>query len=449
MEQHNYDPLKILGVTGIFLFLLAAGFLHVFSEKQPAPVAVAPVADTAQAAIFPQDAKPDSIQALLSDRDSVSSLYTGMAMFYHAVQRIENDHTQLHIAYLGDSMIEGDLVTQSLRRYLQKRFGGIGLGFVPVTTPLPGFRSNVKQSFNDEWDVISFVTKSHAEGASPGISGYAYISAEGAEARYDAAPSFGPFHTAEILFGGKNTIALEIKTDTASQLLTLVPAAPVSSVVVRRDSAFSTFAMKVKSPEPGILYGVNFEYGPGIYVDNYAFRGNSGLPLGSVPPEILAGFNAKLQNKLLIIHYGLNVFTPGVEDYNWYEAAMVKVVRHLRESSPDISILMVSMPDRSTLINGEYHTPAGLPEFISLQQRVAARENIAFFNLYEAMGGANSMKKWVEGKPKLAGDDYTHPNGAGAARIASMIFDFILNGYDRYISKPDSVVSITTGQTAL
>jgi lysophospholipase L1-like esterase len=186
---------------------------------------------------------------------------------------------------------------------------------------------------------------------------------------------------------------------------------------------------------------VNFENGPGVYVDNYAFRGNSGLPLSSIPAEIFSGFNTVLRNKLLIIHYGLNVFTPGVEDYHWYETAMMKVIKHVKESSPGISILMISMPDRSVLISGEYHTPAGLPEFIHLQQRVAEKEHVAFFNLYDAMGGAGSMKKWVEGHPKLAGDDYTHPNGAGAAKIASLVYDFLMKGYDRYLQKPDSAAS--------
>ena len=184
---------------------------------------------------------------------------------------------------------------------------------------------------------------------------------------------------------------------------------------------------------------MNFENGPGVYVDNYAFRGNSGLPLNSVPSEIFSGFNTTLRNKLLILHYGLNVFTPGVEDYHWYEVAMVNMIRHVKESSPGISILMISMPDRSALISGEYHTPAGLPEFIQLQQRVAAKEHVAFFNLYEAMGGANSMKTWVEGHPRLAGDDYTHPNGAGAAKIASLVYEFLMKGYERYLQKPDSL----------
>jgi len=437
MEQRNFDPLMILGVTGVFLLLLA-GVMHVFPGKQPVQAATKSIPVTAPAIPIQSPDKPDSLQAILSDRDSITSMFTGLDPFFQSVRQVQTGNTLLHIAYFGDSMIEGDLVTQSLRRYLQQRFGGDGVGFVPVTTPLPGFRTTIRQSFNDHWNICSFGHTGNSGGESPGISGYAYISNPGAEVKFESGKGYGPFHQAEIIYGGKNNIILEVLTGHESKVLSLAPINAVSSFTVTPDSAFPVFELRVRSAEPGIVYGVNFENGPGVYVDNYAFRGNSGMPMTTIPVEIFAGFNATLHNELLILHFGLNVFTPGVEDYHWYEMAMRQVIRHIKQSSPGVSILMISMTDRSTLISGEYHTPSGLPEFIRLQQRVAAKEQIAFFNLYEAMGGANSMKRWVEGHPMLAGYDYTHPNGAGAAKIALLVYDFLMKGYDRYLQKSDS-----------
>ncbi len=444
MEQRNFEPLLILGTAGIFLFLLTAFYLDSFPTGQGAKLSVISRPDTIQVQPVKTDDNPGNLHSLLRDRDTIGNLLTGMELFYQALQRVETDHTLLHIAYFGDSMIEGDLVTQSLRRAMQKRFGGNGIGFVPVTTPNPGFRMTVRQSFNESWNIFSFIHHGKPGEEPPGISGYVYISDKGAETKYESGAGYGRFHRAEILFGGKNVIDLEVTEDTATRYLSLIPdpASAVSCLTVFHDSAFSAFEMLVKSQKPGVIYGVNFENGPGVYVDNYAFRGNSGLPLNSVPAGVFSGFNRILKNKLLVLHYGLNVFTPGVEDYHWYEQAMTNVLQHVKESSPGISILMISMPDRSALISGEYQTPAGLPEFIRMQQRIAAAEHIAFFNLYQAMGGAGSMKRWVEGEPKLAGDDYTHPNGAGAAKIASMVHDFLMKGYERYHGHPDSTFSL-------
>lgn len=47
---------------------------------------------------------------------------------------------KVRIAYFGDSMIGGNLLTQTLRKLLQQEFGGNGVGFVPITSQVSGFR---------------------------------------------------------------------------------------------------------------------------------------------------------------------------------------------------------------------------------------------------------------------------------------------------------------------
>ena len=64
-----------------------------------------------------------------------------LTRFYDALLRLreEPDQTKVRIAYFGDSMIEGDLVTQTLRHQMQEIFGGQGVGFVPTTSLLWDF----------------------------------------------------------------------------------------------------------------------------------------------------------------------------------------------------------------------------------------------------------------------------------------------------------------------
>lgn len=433
MENRNFEPLLILAVTALFLVFM--GFA--FPESWPAPRTVPEKA----AETPPAPAASDSLPALPAAKgpgirpatDPVRSgdVPCGMEDFFEALRQLSSEPGSIHIAYFGDSMIEGDLVTLTLREFLQRRFGGRGVGFVPVTTPLPGFRTTIRQSFSQDWNPVTFVKRAEAGPIQPGPSGYAYPPVKGAWTRFQPPGKSGAFRSATLIYGGTSGIELSVKTDTTIRPVSLTATQPVQTVRLGPDTLFSSLQVTTGDAGPGnVLYGVNFESGPGVYVDNYAFRGCSGLPLGNIPPGILSGFNKALNNKLLILHYGLNVYSPEVEDYHWYEEAMGRVIRHLKAASPGVSILVVSMPDRAALIGGEYFTPAGLPDFIRMQQRVATRENVAFFNLYEAMGGANSMKKWAEERPRLAGDDYTHPNGAGAARIASLIGEFLMNTYD-------------------
>ena len=50
----------------------------------------------------------------------------------------------VRIAVLGDSFIEGDILTADLREKLQQAYGGGGAGFAPMASPLTAFRRTIK-----------------------------------------------------------------------------------------------------------------------------------------------------------------------------------------------------------------------------------------------------------------------------------------------------------------
>jgi hypothetical protein len=66
---------------------------------------------------------------------------------------------------------------------------------------------------------------------------------------------------------------------------------------------------------------------------------------------------------------------------------------------------------------------------LAAQQQLARRNHAAFWNLFEAMGGENSMVSWVEESPPMANKDYTHVNSRGAHKIAGLLFDFLMQQY--------------------
>ena len=48
------------------------------------------------------------------------------------------------------------------------------------------------------------------------------------------------------------------------------------------------------------------------------------------------------------------------------------------------------------------------------------------------MGGNGSMVKWAEEIPVNAGKDYTHFNLRGSKKIANILFDNLMQGYNQY-----------------
>jgi hypothetical protein len=67
--------------------------------------------------------------------------------------------------------------------------------------------------------------------------------------------------------------------------------------------------------------------------------------------------------------------------------------------------------------------------------------------MYKAMGGYDSMKRWVEEKPKKAAKDYTHLNSEGAKEIARLFYEWLMNEYNIYLEKKLDEVSKQQFQT--
>jgi hypothetical protein len=76
--------------------------------------------------------------------------------FFASLNKTKVGNHQTRIAYFGDSFIEGDLITQDFRSLLQNEFGGGGVGYVPITSIVAGFRQSVLHSF-EGWNTYSLV----------------------------------------------------------------------------------------------------------------------------------------------------------------------------------------------------------------------------------------------------------------------------------------------------
>ena len=60
---------------------------------------------------------------LLADT-SISS-FGDLSAFFEALYSLHQKVQSIHVAYFGDSMIEGDILTMDLRKSLQQRFGDL------------------------------------------------------------------------------------------------------------------------------------------------------------------------------------------------------------------------------------------------------------------------------------------------------------------------------------
>ncbi|MDP4844949.1 MAG: hypothetical protein NWR83_10820, partial [Salibacteraceae bacterium] len=65
-------------------------------------------------------------------------------------------------------------------------------------------------------------------------------------------------------------------------------------------------------------------------------------------------------------------------------------------------------------------------------KKAAFRAKIGYWDMYEAMGGKNSMPSWVAANPPLAGADYTHFTPRGAQIISEFFYKALIIEYETY-----------------
>lgn len=351
-------------------------------------------------------------------------------------QAIRKKEGPVRIAFYGDSFIEGDILSGSLRDTLQLLYGGRGVGFVPLATEVAQYRVSIQHTF-ENWDTYSLVSKQKT--AAPlGVSGYAFLPRANNVVGYKPGRKQRPYQFDRIrLFyrsAAKSTLTYQIN-DTLTRIQELLPDEHLQLLTFEEENIKS---IQVHFPEPDSIvgYGVSFEDHTGIYIDNFAMRGNSGMALASLPEDLMKEFNEHQHYKLILLQYGLNIVTEKDSmDYIWYESKMVKTINQLKAIFPEAGLVLIGISDRAGNINGKIQTIPAIRRMRDTQRKIARRSQIAFWDLFEAMGGTNSIIDYVSAQPPLAAKDYTHLTFRGGDKIARKLADAILFERTRYEKK--------------
>lgn len=367
--------------------------------------------------------------------DSINNylFYTGSENLGNFVNAINLSGTkQVRIAYFGDSSVEGDLMSMTVRTYFQKLYGGNGVGFVPITSLTAGFRSTVSHSFSSNWTYGSIV-QNYGSAYPYGISGEVFYvkndsllsgKAQNASVKYGLQSSA---NVQAILFYGKQDTSSTLPSNSLMVGATsvLLSDSNVLNTKVIGNQA-STYSLNFTFNRPQPIYGVSFASPTGIILDNFGLRSNSGGTLSKISNNNFLAFNKQLDYDLIILQYGLNVLGDNPDDdYLWYQTQMSAVIQKLKSVFPNASFLLVSIGDKSEKnAQGILETQTNVEKLVSLQKDLARENNLAFFNMYEAMGGKNSMVEWVD-THKWANKDYTHFNHKGAAIMGDSISHFL------------------------
>ncbi|MGK9125293.1 hypothetical protein M1D52_14295 [Olivibacter sp. SA151] len=328
--------------------------------------------------------------------------------------------TKVRIAYLGDSMIEGDLLSQTLRSLLQQAYGGSGVGFVPIASQVAQFRRTAIASSSANWRDFNFKNTKKQDLF---ISGHVFFSSGNDWVKIkDNTSKDTSIVLGKYLLHGPATDSASVVVNKKTMMLERTALFNRTLVAHNKDKSIVVSSADRKLP----LFGLSFESDQGVIVDNFSFRGISGLELGKINADLLKEINEQNPYDLIIFQYGVNVlYKPDDTNFTWYKRAAIPVVKKIKTCFSKADVLIVGTGDRAFRYPEGYQSAVGIEALIKEQAALAKQTDCAFFSLYAAMGGKNSMVNWATQNPSLANKDYVHPNALGAKLLAKHLFEAI------------------------
>ena len=378
---------------------------------------------------------PDSVRlspTLIPIEDFDTTGHSRLTAFY---EKLQKGDAPVRIAVMGDSFVEGDILSSDLREKLQLRFGGSGAGFAPMASPLTGFRRTIKTQ-SKGWDSYNIMQRRNTPAA---ISDYYYISgwlcqpSDGASVRWEGSSDracLDSCRTARILFVSRDDSRIEVTVNDRDNRTFDIEGSPAVRQIVVHDDIRSLSFKVLSGAAETIGYGAIFESAPGVVVDNYSIRSNNGQAMFWTSPTVNAQINEMLGYDLVILQYGLNIMQADRRDYSLYARQVEKMIRFAQSCFPSAAVMVMGVSDRSQK-NEDGIVPMESARDLSRWQREAASAcGAAFWNTYEAMQLMGGMTRFVANG--WAGKDYTHINYAGGAQVARALYHAMLLGARDY-----------------
>jgi hypothetical protein len=370
--------------------------------------------------------------------DYSDSTFRGMRPFYEALNRLssgDEEDRQVRIAVFGDSFIEADIFTADLREMLQKRFGGCGVGFVAITSATNGFRPTVRHTFGG-WESHAVTDSIGFDKKLQGISGHYFIPRRGAFVELRGQKKYASLldtcQRSTIFYLSKDSLSLTASVNKGdAQLFSVLPSAHLQTSEV--EGNIGSVRWSAGEADSTRFYGVAMDGKQGIVLDNFSLRGSTGLSLRDIPQRMLKEFNRVRPYDLIVLEYGLNVATERGRNYDKYQKGLLTAIEHLKNCFPQAGVLLLSVGDRDYKDDeGELRTMPGVKNLVRYQQHTAALSGIAFWSMFEAMGGEESMATLVHAKPAMANLDYTHINFRGGRFLAGLLYETLIYGKEQY-----------------
>lgn len=374
---------------------------------------------------------------------------------FDALEKAIEQEKVVRIMHFGDSQIEGDRMTALLRNKMQNKFGGSGVGLVPASQPYD-FSFSVFHRSSENWNrytlygIRDTLIKHNRYGILAGFSSFtpqpavlkknktskesAWISIQKSPYAYRNTTEF---EQCRLLYGhGEEAFSVKVIVNKeVADTGTYPPSDGLKQIQWYFNSPINNLYIELSGSSSPEVYGIALDAKSGVAVDNISMRGSAGLVFSNNNGELFRAMVEKLDVKLIILQFGGNIVPNIRKDYSYYERWFYAQLRFIRENAPGVEIIVIGLSDMSQKVNNRYESYPNIEAIRDAMKKASFRAGAAYWDMYEAMGGKNSMPSWVFAKPALASSDFVHFTPRGANIIATMFYNALLYEYQLYSRK--------------
>jgi len=404
--------------------------------------------------------EPQTSQYLDAPPGSLDMFFTGL----RAIEKGDGGARVL-ISEFGDSHTAGDYMTGHMRHMLQAKFGDAGRGLVGAGKPpvTHYYQKDVvfgrsgqwtgavggKRTDEEPFGILGIRVSGQKKGAQLWVETCATCAAGKSTSQFEIFYYVGP-----------DRGALKYRVDDGAwqkldtRATAIEPPHPARQVVAVQDGPHK-LTLEHAGGGRVDLFGVALERlgKSGVIVDNYGIVGRRITQLRAWDWAIIGEQLATRDPRLVVLQYGTNEAddqTTILEDLaKAYDDTIVRV----RAAAPTASIIILGPPDMGAREGGkscdrvkppkrgidagvipecEWHTPGILRDIIAVQHAAAARNKVAFFDTFAAMGGPEQMHVNFLADPKVAFGDHVHFTEIGYQRWAEAFVTALLDNYARW-----------------
>jgi lysophospholipase L1-like esterase len=371
------------------------------------------------------------------------------------------ESTVVHIVHYGDSQLEEDRISATIREDLQDEFGGAGPGMMPAIMTVPSQTTSHASSGALSRYILFGPKDEEADHSRYGplaqlakLNGDATITIQRRKERKGQFPHVGAYKTIRLLTNksGRLKVRLNVNqtvVDTVGQNDDGTPKEKRSTKVVDAGeptvdtyNKLKVYTWKLKDTTSiakmflsgnAEIYAIAADGAYGVAVDNVAMRGSSGTIFHRIDTELLAESYKAMNARLVIMEYGGNL-VPSTSSSNieWTKKLITRQIQAVQKANPDADILFIGPADMARQKDGQWQTYAALNMTIKALREVALDNGAAYWDMHRVMGGNGAMIKWVNKEPALGFTDHIHFTRRGAAYMGDLFCSALRMHYDYF-----------------